>query len=86
MKLSHPMNKFIKLKYVKIILTVAIIIIVGHYFLMAFSIFSSSHEIPIGVREYSVKKSKIAVIVGFISLILIWLPWKKTKNNLRSII
>jgi uncharacterized membrane protein YidH (DUF202 family) len=61
---------------IKISGTILIIVAVGLKFILSIAIAGSSHNISITDRENSIDTTKIALVVGLILIIAIWLPWK----------
>jgi uncharacterized membrane protein YidH (DUF202 family) len=71
-----------KMKHViKISGTILIIVAVGLKFILSIAIAGSSHKISIIDRENSIDTAKIALVVGLILIIAIWLPWKSMVNQ-----
>jgi hypothetical protein len=62
---------------VKIIGTVLIAFYVIVCYIMGIAIASSSHNISMSSRENAIQNGNIAIIVGPITMVCIWLPWTK---------
>ena len=69
-------NKKVKLT-LKIIGTILTVLIIAFYFIIGISIASSSHNITTLDREGAISESKIALAIGLIVIMTIWLPWKR---------
>ena len=50
-------------------------------YIMSFAIASSSHNIPDTDRSQAVSNGHLAIILGTIIIVCIWLPWTKWFNN-----
>ena len=61
----------------KIIATVLIILAVGLLFLIGVAMASSSHNISMTSREDAIETADMALVVGPILILAIWLPWKR---------
>lgn len=66
---------------VKIIGTVLIAFYVIACYVMGMAIAGSSHNISVNSRETAIQNENVALIVGPIIIVCIWLPWKKWFNK-----
>jgi hypothetical protein len=60
----------------KILSSLLALVIVSYYFLIAISIGASSHNIPEMDRKSADTNAELALYLGIVSIILIWIPWK----------
>ena len=61
----------------KILGTLIIVLVISFYTLMGLAIASSSHNISSEDRSNAMSEGNLAIIIGLLSIVLIWLPWKK---------
>lgn len=61
----------------QIIATVLIVFVIIIVFLLGIAVAGSSHNIAESTREDYVMYPKIAFVIGIITIISIWFPWKK---------
>lgn len=66
----------------KILVSASIVCVVFGVCLMSVAIAASSHNISSEDREAAMVHAYIALIVGPILIISIWLPWKKILNRM----
>jgi hypothetical protein len=69
------------MKFFKIILTILIILVAGFIFLAGLAGAASSHNISMSARENGIIIGFVALFIGLILIVLLWLPWKKIYNR-----
>lgn len=67
--------------FLKIIFTILIVIVAGFIFLAGLAGAASSHNISMSARETGIIRGFVALFIGIILIVLIWLPWKKIYNR-----
>lgn len=69
------------MKFLKIILSILVILVAGFIFLAGLAGAASSHNISMGARESGIIIGFVALFIGLILIVLIWLLWKKIYNR-----
>jgi hypothetical protein len=67
----------------KIIGTLIIVAVAGFEFIVGIAVAASSHDISLEARENAVTEGEIAVVLGIVLIVAIWVPWKKLILKLR---
>ena len=68
-------------KIIKILLTIVILVVAGLVLLMSVAIAGSSHNISSESRDNATTNGFLAIGLGLVLIILLWIPWGQVTNR-----